>query len=1615
MKKSDLFVPPSSGQSSSPLQPIMAFNNTLIDSKEYLVEGAKLICLHGEEVTELQIPQSHNYTSGGRVKANCKDCIACENIKYFGQCEKNKETHLCEGFMELEEKWENTVLPIGEAETVDGEPAISMTSILVCKKGGIIIPVTSGQGYEKGVDIESFQRRFANVVNWVKGRNMMCHVFGGDPINLNTGNFIYEKEDLSISGVMPITFKRFYNAMDGRTDSSLGEGWNHNYEVRIERKKEKNQVLILLEDGREIPYIERINRSYEPLMGDKEKLVDWGKGYEYQASSDLTYFFDENGQMVHQEDNNGNTLSFAYNDKGRLYKVWDAEGSELKYIYNEENHLICVTDHTGRKVEVNYQYGKLCVFTNVLGHTTSYTYNEDGKLQGIKTPQGVEGLKNEYDSVGRIVRQTMADGGVVELCYDDENNRSYIKEQNGSMTIHENDKKFRNIKTIYEDGEEIFDYNEKNQRILYIDKNGNKTRYAYDDKGNMTQIIDALARKTTMTYDGNNRLINVKLPDGGRIKNEYDRKGNLLKTVNQLEDKVEVQYNKRGIPEAILQPDGSSIQFEINEAGNVTRITDAVGNTTEYGYDNLNRVTTTKDGNGNITSYQYNEKDGVKKVINAEGEECAYTYDESGKVLSVTNFDKTVIKTEYNVSGRPCKVTDQCGNETQLEYDLMGNISKQIAPNGGVIQFQFNRLNKLEQITNPLGGTISYEYDRNGNKIKVTSESGEVVRFEYDALNRNTAIEEANGAKTILEYNLQGLVSKITDPLGGETRIDYDAAGQKIKETDALGGETAYTYNQLGQIQSITDAAGRNTAYEYEKGGLLKGVFYPDGRRENYWYDKNRNITQIENQEGYRISYQYDCLNQIVSIHSNHGQNKSYTYDAVGNITSMTDANGNRTTYTYSPSGNLTSVTDALNNRAEYEYDCMGELLTVKQYGTVDGKGTEFEEAEKLNQQQCNLIASYKRNLLGKVEAVTNALGLVETYCYDKAGNVIQKTDRDGYKTSFAYGPIGEIEQIHYGDGKSVKLSYDPLKQLVEMEDWLGTTRFQTDPLGRVTSVIDGKGREVTYELGIMGERKGITYPDGKKIQYNYDENIRLKELIDGENGVAYLYDENSRLKEKEFSHGMSTQYSYNEAGNLSELVHRDYRGIMDRYQYHYDAMGNRTQIEKHRRGLEEESGNYQYAYDALNRLTKVEKDGNPLRNYGYDSFGNRIFKKDGEGETAYTYNVLNQLVEEKGKGGIKTFLYDKRGNLTRVEENGTQKQGYEFGALNRLTKAVNVKGKIAEYQYNGLGQRVGKQIDSIEKIEYILDLTQGYNNLLQKEEKGGKQSYVWDSNLVSATEGWGELYYFQDDLGSPIRLLRRNQELGEVYGYDEFGNDLYGNQRELQPFGYTGYQKDSVSDTYFAQAREYSGEEGRFVSKDAAYFIDPMILVTFNQYSYVMNNPMNYIDPFGHDPEEPDFFYMDWSAYAQEGNIYGYLVDGVGNSTNGLYTYLYLAARNAPRPSNIGSGTWARIVANDLDDITRFSLGTSKILDYAGYAGLALDVGTGVYENFQSGASIQKTTADAFVDVTISGGTMLGSACVASAVGAAIGSPIPYSRKSYRRCGRIWSRAGCIWDNGWD
>ena len=1304
----------------------------------------------------------------------------------------------------------------------------------------------------------------------IKGAETICHAFSKDPVNLSTGNFIYDRTDLEVGGREPFVFRRFYNAINGR-EGVLGRDWNHNYEVHLEFTD--GEAVLLREDGKEERFFWEKDR-YLSLFASEGTLEKAEDGYTYRTREQKVYRFDREGMCLETETLLGGRVTFTYETEApfRLVKAEKDTGEFFAFSYGADGMLERVEDHTGRCLSYQYQGGLLKEVRLPDGNTFRYGYTPQGKLEQVENQRGIVTVENFFDEEHRTTLQKFPDGTQMSYVYDAEKKTVELTERNGSRVTYVHDDKYRDVKHIHSNGEERFAYNQNNQKTLYVDRLGNKTQYAYDPAGNLVRVIDALGNKTEILYGKKNQPTGIKINGKDKLCGEYDAQGRLVKTRDALGNEVEITYTASGWPQTIQQADKSRISLSYDAKGNITAIEDALGNVTRYAYDALNRMVESTDGKGNVTKYAYDVMGNVTCVENAEGNRQSYEYNASGKVTKVTDFDGASIQMEYNVLNRPSKIIDKEGRETLLTYDSMWNLARVTASDGARTTYLYNEENLLSRIKYADGAVVRYTYDANGNRIGEEDENGAKTTFVYDALGRAVEVTGEEGLHYAYRYDGEGNLIEAEDALGNTVSMEYDGNGNLVKETNALGESRHYTYTPLGDVESITDEAGRTTCYQYQKGGLLEKIQYSDGTEEAFTYDANGNLETHTLATGFVLRYGYDSMDRITEITGSEGEKKSYTYDALGNVTSMTDGEGNTTRYAYTLSGQLAKVTDALGNETQYRYDACDRLIEICQYG--EKADQEFLEAEERNRRgrRCQ-VTRYHRDIRGQITEVTDAMGQKETYTYDKKGQLLGKLDKEGYLTKYAYTKQGDLSGIQYADGREVKLSYNPLRQLTEIQDWLGSTKITPDALGRAEKVQYPDGREVSYTYGKAGERRSLTYPDGKTVFYGYDEQFRLSELKEGDSIITYGYDPVGRLCEKQFPNGTKTTYRYDRKDQVTELVHRDKEGILDRYTYLYDLLGNKTGITKERRGLEQESGSYTYGYDALGRLSEIQKDGKVQTQYGYDAFGNRIWKEESRERTSYQYNDLNQMVSERQGEIRKEYGYDKRGNLTSILENGTWKKQYVYGAINRLEEAVDAAGKQARYQYNGLGHRVGKQegvlpkeklekldpqsrigmeIGNSRQITYTLDLTRQYYNLLERTEENRSQRYFWDGNVAVYEENGERNYYLQDELGSPLRIEDSAGNLRESYGYGAFGEDLYQNQGEIQPFGYTGYQRDEIAGTYYAQAREYLAENGRFAGQDLIVgFMD--LPFSMNRYSYCFNAPMVLVDLDGEWPSLSD------------------------------------------------------------------------------------------------------------------------------------------------------------------
>ena len=143
-------------------------------------------------------------------------------------------------------------------------------------------------------------------------------------------------------------------------------------------------------------------------------------------------------------------------------------------------------------------------------------------------------------------------------------------------------------------------------------------------------------------------------------------------------------------------------------------------------------------------------------------------------------------------------------------------------------------------------------------------------------------------------------------------------------------------------------------------------------------------------------------------------------------------------------------------------------------------------------------------------------------------------------------------------------------------------------------------------------------------------------------------------------------------------------------------------------------------------------------------------------------------------------------------------------------------------------------------------------HNLLEQEEDGNSQNFLWDNNVVALSEKQGTNFYVHDELGSPVRIMNAVGQTVESYEYGEFGELRYEENGFAQPFCYTGYERDLVAGTYYAQAREYLPGLGRYASEDRVKGIttEPY---TMNPYAYCWNDPCNLVDLTGLSPQQPE------------------------------------------------------------------------------------------------------------------------------------------------------------------
>ena len=719
-------------------------------------------------------------------------------------------------------------------------------------------------------------------------------------------------------------------------------------------------------------------------------------------------------------------------------------------------------------------------------------------------------------------------------------------------------------------------------------------------------------------------------------------------------------------------------------------------------------------------------------------------------------------------------------------YDANGRIDKQTLANTGFYQF-------------------NYTTDQNGNitQTDATDPRGYIHRVTFGP----PALFQSGfktGGNVIAETFALNQPEQQSFTYGYGTPAN-NPGNLLLSVTDQLGRVTSFTYDGLANVSGVTRMSGTSsaatTSYTYEpQFSRITSITNPLGDVSSATYDDSTNIITVTDPLGNRTSISLNGRGQIVSILDPMQDNWQFDYfggdlnsitnpllnrflilrDAAGRPASATDALGGISSYVFDGVGNLTTFTDPLGNSVVYGYTPNNYLSSV-----TDPKNT-------------TTPTTYAYDNMDNLQSRTDALLKADTRQYDLKGNLRCFTSRKGQITVYTYDALNRLKKVIYAapscsattSSNTVSYTYDGGNRVTGVADSIGgnITR-QYDGLNDVINEITPQG-SITYHYDSGRRRKDMTVTGQPTVAYSWDDANHLIGITQGTTNVSMGFDAVGRRTLLVLPNGINVQYSYDAASHLMGIAYLNAGTSLGSIAYTYDANGRRTQV--------------------VNTLTQTNIP---------------------PAVTTTNHNAANRLT----KWGVTTLSYDANGNL---KSDGTNT--YTWNPRGQLSSLTG--GSTASFQYDGLGRRSSKTINSI-STSFLYD---GYN--IVQELSGATPtanvlSGVRLDRIFSRTDASGTSNYLPDALNSTVALADASGNVQTTYVYEPFGNATAGGQTSTNAYQFTGRENDSTG-TYYYRARYYMPAFGRFASEDPLDYRGGA-----NLYLYVNNNPISFSDPYGLKP----------------------------------------------------------------------------------------------------------------------------------------------------------------------
>jgi RHS repeat-associated protein len=868
-----------------------------------------------------------------------------------------------------------------------------------------------------------------------------------DPVNLQTGLFVYRKTDLALQDVIPISLRRTYRQAD-YVSRAFGYGTSLDYDMFLVgddayTPEGYTYQDLILADGARIHFTrtspcdsdgfcDYTNAVYAatstpgPFYGAVLQFVAASDSYTVTTKDGTVFQFPDsinasnprNAGCKSITDRNGNQIVLHRDSHFNLSSIYSTSYARSIFLsYDSNNRIVSASDNTGRTTSYTYNsQGYLATATDANGGVTSYSYDSSGNMLSITDPRGIAYLQNQYDVNDMVSQQTMIDGSVYQLAYTLDSNNNVIQ---ANVT---DPRGYHRIVTFNSDGYmtgdthavgqpevQAFTYNVQPGTGLVLgvtDPLNRQTTLSYDLMGNITGVTQlastSSAATTSFTYDSQfNELASVIDALGNETLFTYDSTGNRLTATDALGNTTTFTYDSLGEPLTITDALGEQTQFAYSN-GVLTSIIDPLGRTTSYSPDSAGRIIAASDPLGNTYQYAYDSVNNLKAALDPMGNATLFSYDSNGNLLTLTDANLHTTTFTYNNMDRVATRTDALSHPETFLYDLMGNVSQ------------------------------------------TTDRKSQVTTYTYDGINRLTHESFNDGSTVANTYDAGNRLTGTVDSISGTISRTYDGFDDLLSETTPQGS-VAYTYDAGNRRQTMT-ASGQSPV--------------------NYVFDGASRLTSIT-QGSANVSFAYDTAGRRTSMTLPNGINAAYGYDTASELTSIVYQGGalapSDLEYTYDPAGRRVGASGSLANMqlptavSSAVYNANNQLT---QWGSTsmsyDLNGNTLNDGTN----------GYTWDARNRLVSANSGQAI---FSYDPLGRRVNRNFM-AISTSFLYDGLNPIQELNGSTVTANLLTGLGIDERFARTDSGGTANYLTDALGSTIGLTGPTGNmPVQYSYSPFG------------------------------------------------------------------------------------------------------------------------------------------------------------------------------------------------------------------------------------------------------------------------------------------------------------------------------------------------------------------------------------------------------------------------------------------------------------------------------------------------------------------------------------------------------------------